>query len=121
MPAALYRMLLSLALLLPLTAHAGDAAQFVAANPTQQAELLESWAAQPVPARLPLLDALKQGQVGSDRSKAPYLKRDGSWQAAEGGTEATETPNPLRLNNRLRGLLATTLASHQLLADEPAV
>ncbi|MDO9321965.1 MAG: urea ABC transporter permease subunit UrtB, partial [Pseudomonas sp.] len=97
------------------------AAQFVAANPTQQAELLESWAAQPVPARLPLLDALQQGQIGSDRSKAPYLKRDGAWQAAEGGAEATETPKPLRLNNRLRGLLATTLASHQLLADEPAV
>ncbi|MBB2493416.1 urea ABC transporter permease subunit UrtB [Aquipseudomonas ullengensis] len=121
MPTALYRMLLSLALLLSLTAHAGDASDFVAANPTQQAKLLEHWAAEPDPARLPLLDALQQGRVGSDSSKTPYFEQDGAWQTADGPARPDGTPKKLRLNNRLRGLLATTQASHQLLDDAPAV
>ena len=41
MPTALTRILLSLALLLPLTSHAGDANDFVAANPAKQAKLLD--------------------------------------------------------------------------------
>ncbi|MBB1520229.1 urea ABC transporter permease subunit UrtB [Aquipseudomonas guryensis] len=121
MPTALIRILLSLALFLPLTVHAGDAADFVAANPTLQAKLLESWSAQPDPARLPLLDALQQGRVGSDSSKTPYLDQNGTWQTLEGPARPAGTPKKLRLNNRLRGLLATAQASHQLLASEPAV
>ena len=57
MPTAVIRILLSLTLLLPLTSHAGDAADFARANPAKQAKLLESWGAEPDPARLPLLEA----------------------------------------------------------------
>lgn len=120
MPTALFRILLSLALLLPLTAHAGDAADFVAASPARQAQLLESWAAQPDTTRQPLLDALQQGRVGVDAAKAAFYEVDGAWQAAEGSAAADGTPKKLRLNNRLRGLLANVQASQQLLAEEPA-
>ena len=120
MPTALFRILLSLALLLPLTAHAGDAADFVAASPARQAQLLESWAAQPDTSRQPLLDALQQGRVGIDAAKAAFYEVDGAWQAAEGSAAADGTPKKLRLNNRLRGLLANVQASQQLLAEEPA-
>lgn len=121
MPTALIRILLSLALLLPLTAHAGDAADFVAANPALQAKLLESWSAQPAPARLPLLDALQSGRLASDSSKTPFIEDAGRFMAAEGPAEPASPPKKLRLNNRLRGLLATAQASHQLLASEPTV
>ena len=40
MPTAFTRMLLSLLLLLPMAAHAGDAQDFVAASPAKQASLL---------------------------------------------------------------------------------
>ncbi|UVE17244.1 urea ABC transporter permease subunit UrtB [Pseudomonas sp. LS44] len=122
MPTALYPFLLSLALLLlPMTTHAGDANDFVAANPAQQAKLLESWAAKPDPARLPLLDALQQGRLAADSSKTPFIEAGGQFHAAEGDQPPASPPKQLRLNNRLRGLLATVLASHQLLADAPAV
>ncbi len=98
MPTALYRLILALVLLLPLEAHAGDAEDFVAANPTQQAKLLEAWAAQPEPERVELINALQQGQLTVDGQ-----------------------PKTLRLNNRLRGLIETALASHQLLAVDAHV
>ena len=87
---SLYRLFLALALLLPMAAHAGDAEDFVAANPVQQAKLLESWAAQPDPVRVELINALQQGELTVDGQ-----------------------PKTLRLNNRLRGLIDTALASHQ--------
>ena len=119
MPTCLFRIFLSLALLLPLAAQAGDANDFAAANPGQQAKLLESWAAQPEATRQPLLDALQQNRFAVD-AKLAYVEQDGTWQAAEGDAAPAATPKKLRLNNRLRGLLITTQASHQLLAAEPA-
>lgn len=98
MPAALYRYFLALLLLLPLAAHAGDAEDFLAANPTQQAKLLQDWAAQPDPARIELVDALQQGQL-----------------TLNGETKT------VRLNNRLRGLIDNVQASQQLLAADPKV
>jgi hypothetical protein len=44
---------------LPWRAQAADADDFVAANRSQQAQLLEQWAAAPEAPRLPLLRALK--------------------------------------------------------------
>jgi urea transport system permease protein len=117
---ALPRILLSLLLTLPWLAHAGDGQDFVSAKPTQQAELLEHWAAQPNAARLPLLLALQQGLLASDSQQQALIKRDGLYQALEGDAAAQGTPRPLRLNNRLRGLLASTLASHQLLSADAA-
>ena len=95
MPTALYRLIFTLALLLPMVTHAGDAEDFVAANPVQQAKLLETWAAQPDPARIELINALQQGELTVDGQ-----------------------PKTLRLNNRLRGLIDTALASHQLLGTD---
>ncbi|NQD93675.1 urea ABC transporter permease subunit UrtB, partial [Pseudomonas sp. CrR25] len=120
MPTTLCRILLSLALMLPLTAHAGDASDFVAASSAKQAKLLESWSAAPDSARLPLLEALQQGRVAADSAKNAFIENAGSYQTAEGDAEPVGTPKKLRLNNRLRGLIATALASHQLLAAEPA-
>ena len=96
MPTALYRLILACLLLLPLGAYANDANDFAAANNSEQAQLLESWAAHPTPGRVELINGLQQGQISVD------------------GEVKT-----LRLNNRLRGLIDTALASHQLLAVDP--
>ena len=120
MPVVLTRILLSLALLLPLCAQAGDANDLVAANPSQQAKLLESWAAQPDPARQPLLDALEQGRIGRDSNKTAFIESDTGWQAVEDDVQAQSTPRKVRLNNRLRGLLSVAQASQQLLSEDPA-
>jgi urea transport system permease protein len=121
MPTSLYRYFLLLLVLLPLASQAGDAADFAAASSSKQAKLLESWAAAPDAARLPLLDALQQGRVAADGDKTPFIEIDGAYQAIEGAAEPVGTPKKIRLNNRLRGLIASTLASHQLLAADPAV
>ena len=121
MPTALTRILLSLLLLLPLAASAGEADDFVAANPGKQASLLQDWAAAPSPERIPLLQALQQGRVGSDTDKRAFIEQDGAWQAADGQAQANGTPRKLRLNNRLRGLVGVAVASHQLLARDAAV
>ena len=93
---ALYRLTLALLLLLPWAAQADDASDFAAASNAAQAQLLDSWAAQPTPARVELINSLQQGNISVD------------------GEVKT-----LRLNNRLRGLIDTALASHQLLAADP--
>lgn len=98
MPTALHRFIVTVLLLMPLAAHAGDAEDFLAANPTQQAKLLQDWAAQPDPARIELVDALQQGQL-----------------TLNGETKT------VRLNNRLRGLIDNVQASQQLLAADPKV
>jgi len=121
MPTAFTRMLLSLLLLLPMAAHAGDAQDFVAASPAKQASLLESWSAAPDAARLPLLEALQQGRVASDSEKNAFIEVNGTYQPAEGEAVPNEPPRKMRLNNRLRGLIATAMASHQLLAEDPAL
>ncbi|HIQ44146.1 MAG TPA: urea ABC transporter permease subunit UrtB, partial [Pseudomonas oleovorans] len=121
MPTALTRILLSLLLLLPLAATAGEADDFAAANASKQAKLLQGWAAAPTIERMPLLQALQQGRVASDADKRAFIDQDGTWQAAGGEGEANGTPRKLRLNNRLRGLIGVAVASHQLLDDAAAV
>lgn len=98
MPTALYRFIVAALLLLPFAAQAGDADDFLAANPTQQAKLLQDWAAQPDPARIELVDALQRGQL-----------------TLNGETKT------VRLNNRLRGLIDNVQACQQLLAADPKV
>ncbi|MGQ7956302.1 urea ABC transporter permease subunit UrtB [Pseudomonas sp. SP16.1] len=121
MPAALTRILLGLLLLLPLVASANEADAFVAANPAKQAKLLQDWAATPTPERLPLLQALQQGRVAGDADKRAFILQAGTWQAADGDLQPVSTPKKLRLNNRLRGLIASALASHELLDKDAAV
>ncbi|WP_445672323.1 urea ABC transporter permease subunit UrtB [Pseudomonas inefficax] len=87
------RLLLTLLLLIPLATQANEGEFFLTAKPAEQASLLESWAAQPDAARLPLLANLRQGRIAADDTRK------------------------VRLNNRLRGLIDNALASHQLLSD----
>ena len=98
MRSVLVRFILTLGLLLPLLASASDSGDFIAADASRRAALLESWAANPDPARIETLEALQQGQV-----------------TVEGEART------LRLNNRLRGLVETALASHRLLAADAEV
>ena len=96
MPTALYRFLLFLILSLPLASHAGDASDFVAANPAKQASLLENWSAAPDAARLALLEALQQGRVAADSAKNAFIEVNGVYQPAAGDAQAVETPKKLR-------------------------
>jgi urea transport system permease protein len=121
MPTALTRILLGLLLLLPLVASANETDAFVAANPAKQAKLLQDWAAAPTPERLPLLQARQQGRVAGDADKRAFIHQTGTWQAADGQAEPNGTPRKLRLNNRLRGLIASALASHELFDKDAAV
>ncbi|WP_295481551.1 urea ABC transporter permease subunit UrtB [uncultured Pseudomonas sp.] len=91
------RLLLTLLLLLPLAAEASEGEFFLAAKPAEQANLLERWAAQPDPARLALLENLREGRIAADDTRK------------------------VRLNNRLRGLIDNALASHQLSAGDSRV
>ncbi|RMP64189.1 Inner-membrane translocator [Pseudomonas syringae pv. atrofaciens] len=124
MPSYFYRLILTISLLLPLAAQAGDASDFVAASSSQQAELLEAWAAKPVPERVELLEALRDGRVGADSSKRAWIENNDQYVAVDAQAPAAadaptpDEPRKLRLNNRLRGLVETALASHQLLAAD---
>lgn len=114
------RLILLFALLLPLAAHASDAGDFVAADASGQARLLETWAAQPIPERLALLQAVQEGRLAADSEKHPFIEADGKLTGVDVPTP-TDEPRKLRLNNRLRGLANNALASHQLLSNDDAV
>lgn len=121
MRTALHRLCLLALLALPLAARAGDAGDYAAADPAGQASLLQDWAAAPDPARLALLEALQQGRVAVDGDGRPFLAEGDAWRGLENAAAPVGPARPLRLNNRLRGLLNGALASHRLLAADPAV
>ncbi|MFS2159951.1 urea ABC transporter permease subunit UrtB [Pseudomonas sp. Pseusp122] len=124
MPNALHRIILALALLLPLAAHASDASDFVAGESAERAELLEAWAAKPDPARVELIIALQEGRVAADSSNRAYIQSGDSFTAVDPAAPAAadaptpDEPQAISLNNRLRGLVENALASHQLLAAD---
>lgn len=110
---------LVLAALLAVAAHAGPAQDFATADNGGRAHLLEHWAATPDAGRLAFLEALRHNRIALDSRQQPFLLgADQRFQAAEGDALPDGEPKPLRLNNRLRGLLNTALASHQLVANE---
>ncbi len=111
---------LSLCLMFPLLAQAGPAADFAAASRMQQAELLQQWAAAPEPARLPLLQALRDESVVLDRNQQPFRDVQGTLTSLDGNAELVGATKKLFMNNRLRGLVATALAAHQLVSDDAA-
>jgi urea transport system permease protein len=113
-----YRFLFMLIISLPVAAQASDAGDFVAANASQQAELLETWAANPSPQRIELLEAMSDGRLAADSSKRAFIEVNGSFVAMDSDAPATDEPRKLRMNNRLRGLTETALASHQLLGAD---
>ncbi|EPN33616.1 inner-membrane translocator, partial [Pseudomonas syringae pv. actinidiae ICMP 19096] len=111
MPSYFYRFILAISLLLPLAAQASDASDFAAAGSSQQAELLETWAATPVPERVELLEALRDGRVAADSSKRAWIENNDKYVAVDANAPAADDaptpdePRKLRLNNRLRGLV----------------
>ncbi|KTT42814.1 urea ABC transporter permease, partial [Pseudomonas oryzihabitans] len=111
--------LLPLLLLLAGTVQAGPAADLAAASTSDQAKLLQDWAAAPEPAQLPVLQALQDGRFYVDDAKRPFYKTGDSYTAAEGeAADPTGTPKPVRLNNRLRILIGAAQASAQLLSSD---
>ncbi|MEH0885209.1 urea ABC transporter permease subunit UrtB [Enterobacter sp. UNJFSC 003] len=103
--------------LLPGMAQASDADTFVAANRSQQAEMLTQWAASPDAARMPLLQTLQQENLFIDGQKHAFVRTDGGMVALGASSTAVEPTKAVRLTNRLRVLAATALATHQLVSD----
>ncbi len=112
--------LLALCLLAPLSAFAGPAADFAAASRSDQITLLQRWAATPDPARLPFLQALRNENVVLDEHKQPFSEVDGKLSALDSVAQPTGSTKKLFMNNRLRVMIATTLAAHQLVSDSVA-
>ncbi|KAB0702025.1 urea ABC transporter permease subunit UrtB, partial [Pseudomonas aeruginosa] len=101
----LHACVLVLAALLAVTAYAGPAQDFAAADNGGRAHLLEHWAATPDADRLAFLEALRHNRIALDSRQQPFiLGADQRFQAAEGDALPDGEPKPLRLNNRLRGL-----------------
>lgn len=115
--ANLVRALLIVAWLLPCFARAGDAEEFVAANRTQQANLLQGWATNPDAARLPLLNALTQENLAVDEQHHAFVQHDSALTALGAAKLPAGELKKVRLTNRLRVLAARALASHQLISD----
>ena len=113
----LLRWLMLAACLLPGLACATDAETFAAASRSQQAQLLESWAAAPDPARIPLLTALSSESVVLDAQKHPFADNNGAPQPLGAARTPQGATKKLRLTNRLRNLVAGALATHQLVSD----
>ncbi|WBV23563.1 urea ABC transporter permease subunit UrtB [Pantoea piersonii] len=110
-----------LLLLLPWLTHAGDGADFAAASRTQQATLLLQWAAAPQTSRLPLLQALRKESVVIDQNKQPFSKQDGRLIPLDSALQPSGGTKKLFMNNRLRLLIASALAAHQLVSDDPVI
>ena len=106
-----------LAGLLPGMAQATDADEFVAASRSQQAVMLEQWAAAPDPARLALLQALQQENVFVDTNKHAFARENGALTTLGEAAQPQGATKAVRLTNRLRVLAATALATHQLTGD----
>ncbi|HKN05684.1 MAG TPA: urea ABC transporter permease subunit UrtB [Buttiauxella sp.] len=113
----LVRWLLIAAWLLPCFAHAGDAEDFAAANRTQQAKLLQSWASAPDAKRLPLLNSLVQESLVTDTQHHAFAQNASTLTPLGEVKEPTGEVKKIRLNNRLRILAGSALASHQLVSD----
>ena len=117
----LCRCFFSLLLLLPLFASAGPAADFTAASRSQQATLLQQWAAAPDSQRLPLLEALKAETVVIDQNKQPFSQQGSTLQPLDAVAQPTGNLKKLFMNNRLRVLVNNALAAHQLVSSDAAL
>jgi len=118
---ALRNLFLSLLLMLPLLADAGPAADFTAANRSQQATLLQQWAAAPQAERLPLLEALRNETVVADQNKQPFNQQGDKFLPLDSAQQPSGETKKLFMNNRLRVLIANALAAHQLVSENPTV
>lgn len=113
-------LLFSLCLMTPWFAFAGPAADFAAASRTDQIKLLQAWAATPDATRLPFLQALRKENVVLDENKQPFSEVNGKLTALDSTAQPAGNTKKLFMNNRLRVMIATTLAAHQLVSDSIA-
>ncbi|WP_231625949.1 urea ABC transporter permease subunit UrtB [Kluyvera genomosp. 1] len=103
------------------SALAGPAADYGKASRSEQAKLLQQWAADPQASRLPLLEALSGESVVSDEHGHLFSERNGTLVSLEGTAAPSGTSKKIFMNNRIRGLIASALAAHQLVSDDPKV
>lgn len=108
-------------LLLPWFAQAGDGADFAAASRTEQATLLQQWAAAPQASRVPLLQALRNESLVIDQKKQPFSKQGDTLIPLDDARQPSGGTKKLFMNNRLRVLIASALAAHQLVSDDAAI
>src|SRR5471030_2237905 len=93
----LLRSLLFLLGCLPWLVHAGPANDFAAASRSQQATLLQQWAADPQPERLPLLETLKQENVVTDDAKHAFAQNGTVLTPLEGDAKPQGDTKKVRL------------------------
>jgi len=108
-------------MLLPWLAQAGPAADFAAASRTQQAALLQQWAAAPDASRLPLLEALKAENVVVDDNQQPFSSQNNRLLPLDSASQPDGATKKLLMNNRLRVLINSALAAHQLVSSDAGV
>ncbi len=108
-------------MLLPWLAQAGPAADFAAASRTQQAALLQQWAAAPDASRLALLEALKAESVVVDQKKQPFSSQNNRLLPLDSASQPDGETKKLLMNNRLRVLINSALAAHQLVSRDAEV
>ncbi|CAK9884964.1 MAG: High-affinity branched-chain amino acid transport system permease protein LivH [Candidatus Erwinia impunctatus] len=110
--------LLGLMLLYPFLVQAGPAEEFTQANRQEQAQLLQQWATAPDPVRLPLLEALQTETLVVDDARRPFRTEHNQFTPLEGPMPPVGTPKKIFMNNRLRTLVASALAAHQLVSPD---
>ncbi|WP_437614695.1 urea ABC transporter permease subunit UrtB [Erwinia sp. V71] len=115
------RFLLVSGLLLSGAAQAGPATDYGHASRSQQAQLLQQWSATPDASRLPLLQALSSEAVVADTQGQLFTDHNGKLTPLEGDAAPAGATKKVFMNNRLRGLIASALAAHQLVSDDDAV
>ncbi|SES85330.1 urea ABC transporter permease subunit UrtB [Kosakonia radicincitans] len=108
-------------LLMTATAQAGPAADYGKASRTQQAQLLQQWSAAPEASRLPLLQALNDETVVTDANGQLFSEQNGKLTALEGDAVPAGATKKVFMNNRIRGLVASALATHQLVSPDDSV
>ncbi|MDU6079222.1 MAG: urea ABC transporter permease subunit UrtB [Pantoea sp.] len=108
-------------LLLSWFAQAGDGADFAVASRTEQATLLQQWAAAPQASRVPLLQALRNESLVIDQKKQPFSKQGDTLTPLDSARQPSGDTKKLFMNNRLRVLIASALAAHQLVSDDAAI
>ena len=116
----LLMLLLLFTMMLPGLAFAGPAADFAKASRSDQIKLLQAWAATPDATRLPFLQALRKENVVLDENKQPFSEVNGKLTALDSTAQPAGNTKKLFMNNRLRVMIATTLAAHQLVSDSVA-
>ncbi len=108
-------------LLMASHAYAGPAAEYGQASRAQQIQLLQQWAAAPEASRLPFLQKLNEAEVVTDTRGQLFTPAGDKFIPLEGDAAPVGSVKKIFLNNRLRGLIKSALASHQLVSPDDAV